>query len=272
MIAVSTPGVFTPEWPGLPANVGALSTLRTGGASRVPYDDGAGGGGFNLGTHVGDDPAAVTQNRTRLRTMLPAEPAWLTQVHGNTVLDAADVQGASQANASQVDAPRADASIASTPGVVCTIMTADCLPVLFCDVQGKVVGAAHAGWRGLAAGVLANTVAAMRAAGAGNILAWLGPAIGPGSFEVGDEVRQVFVAADARADVAFVPNLKAPGKYFADIYHLARLALQRQGVEHITGGGFCTVTEQERFYSYRRDGVTGRMASLIWLQAWAEAG
>lgn len=262
MTAVSGPGIFIPEWPGLPASVGALSTLRAGGASRSPYDDGRGGGGFNLGTHVGDDPAAVAQNRARLHALLPAEPAWLTQVHGTDVLDAADVPGAPRAHA-----PRADASIAGRPGLVCAIMTADCLPVLFCDVEGKVVGAAHAGWRGLAAGVLANTVAAMRAAGAGEILAWLGPAIGPGSFEVGEEVRQAFVAADARAGAAFVPNLKVPGKHFADIYHLARLALQRQGIDQIAGGGFCTVTERERFYSYRRDGVTGRMASLIWLRA-----
>ncbi|TCS39094.1 hypothetical protein EDC30_10144 [Paucimonas lemoignei] len=264
---MSVPGVFIPEWPGLPANVGVLSTLRTGGVSRQPYDDGSGGGGFNLGTHVGDDLDTVSQNRARLRALLPAEPAWLNQVHGTDVLDSARIQASPRANAAQSDAPRADASIASTPGVICTIMTADCLPVLFADVEGRVVGAAHAGWRGLAAGVLANTIAAMRAAGAGEILAWLGPAIGPASFEVGEEVRQAFVAVDARADTAFVPNLKVPGKHLADIYHLARLALQRQGVERISGGSFCTVTERERFYSYRRDGVTGRMASLIWLRA-----
>jgi hypothetical protein len=257
MSPVAAPTVLIPDWPGLPANVGALSTLRGGGISRAPYDDGAGGGGLNLGTHVGDDPAAVAQNRARLRAMLPAEPAWLTQVHGTVVLDAAAVHGA----------PQADASIASRPGVVCAIMTADCLPVLFCDAQGRVAGVAHAGWRGLAAGVLENTIAAMRAAGAGEILAWLGPAIGPASFEVGEEVRQAFVAADPKADAAFVANLKAPGKHFADIYHLARLALRRQGVAQIAGGGFCTVIERERFYSYRRDSITGRMASLIWLQA-----
>jgi hypothetical protein len=257
MNAASAPAVLVPDWPDLPANVAALSTLRGGGVSQAPYDDGRGGGGLNLGTHVGDDSAMVAENRARLRTLLPAEPAWLTQVHGTAVLDAADLH----------NAPQADASITSKPGVVCAIMTADCLPVLFCDRQGKVVGAAHAGWRGLAAGVLENTIAAMRAIGAGDIMAWLGPAIGPANFEVGDEVRQAFIAVDPKANAAFVANLKVPGKYFADIYCLARLALQRQGVRQITGGGCCTVTERERFYSYRRDGVTGRMASLIWLRA-----
>ncbi|HCY62545.1 MAG TPA: peptidoglycan editing factor PgeF [Oxalobacteraceae bacterium] len=257
MTPAAAPAVLLPDWPDLPSNVGALSTLRGGGVSRAPYDDGDGGGGLNLGVHVGDAPDAVAQNRAILRALLPAEPAWLTQVHGTAVLDAVDVHGA----------PAADASIASTPGSVCAIMTADCLPVLFCDAPGRVVGAAHAGWRGLAAGVLENTVAAMRATGAGEILAWLGPAIGPARFEVGEEVRQAFIAVDAEADAAFVPNIKAPGKHFADIYHLARLVLRRQGIERISGGGFCTVTERERFYSYRRDGITGRMASLIWLRS-----
>ncbi len=257
MNALPGPALLVPDWPDAPPNVGALSTLRGGGVSLAPYDDGAGGGGLNLGTHVGDDPAAVAQNRARVRAVLPAEPAWLTQVHGNVVLDAAQVKGA----------PAADASIVAGPGAVCAIMTADCLPVLFCDAQGRVAGAAHAGWRGLAGGVLENTVAAMRAAGAGEILAWLGPAIGPASFEVGEEVREAFVAIDAGANAAFVPNLKESGKHFADIYHLARLILQRAGVTRIAGGGFCTVTEKGRFYSYRRDRVTGRMASLVWLKA-----
>lgn len=282
MIAVNAPAVLIPDWPELPPNIGALSTLRGGGVSLAPYDDGAGGGGLNLGTHVGDDPAAVAQNRARVRLLLPAEPAWLTQVHGTTVLDAAGVHSAfqvtpSEASAPQTDAlrasspeaaaPQADASIAGKPGVVCAIMTADCLPVLFADTDGRVVGAAHAGWRGLAAGVLENTVAAMRAAGAGEILAWLGPAIGPQNFEVGEEVRQAFMDADERASAAFLPYINVSGKYFADIYQLARLALQRQGVSRIAGGGFCTVADRVRFYSYRRDGVTGRMASLIWRKA-----
>lgn len=251
------PAVLIPDWPGMPSRVAALSTLRGGGVSRAAYDDGAGGGGLNLATHVGDDPGAVAQNRARLRALLPAEPAWLTQVHGNVVVDAAQVQGA----------PAADASIAVGPGAVCLIQTADCLPVLFCDAQGSVVGAAHAGWRGLAAGVLENTVAAMRAAGARDILAWLGPAIGPACFEVGEDVRQAFIADDAEANAAFLPNINAFGKYFADIYFLARLRLRHQGIDKISGGGYCTVTEAARFYSYRRDGTTGRMASLVWLQA-----
>ncbi|RJG01239.1 peptidoglycan editing factor PgeF [Noviherbaspirillum sedimenti] len=257
MTAKPGPAVLIPDWPGMPANVGALSTLRAGGVSRAPYDDGAGGGGLNLGIHVGDDLAAVAQNRALLRSLLPAEPAWLSQVHGTVVLDAARVVGV----------PEADASIAMGPGAICAIMTADCLPVLFCDVRGRVVGAAHAGWRGLVAGVLENTVAAMRAAGAGEILVWLGPAIGPACFEVGEEVRQAFLAVSGEADAAFLPNINASGKYFADICHLARLVLHRQGIDNISGGGFCTVTDAARFYSYRRDRTSGRMASLIWLES-----
>ena len=257
MSVMAAPAVLVPEWQGAPAGVRALSTLRGGGVSRVPYDDGAGCGGLNLGVHVGDDPAAVAQNRALLQASLPADAAWLTQVHGNVVLDAAQVRGA----------PEADASFAVGPGAVCVIQTADCLPVLFCDVAGRVVGAAHAGWRGLATGVLENTVAAMRAAGAAEILAWLGPAIGPASFEVGADVRGAFLNITSEADAAFLPNINVKGKYFADIYFLARLFLYRQGVTRISGGGFCTVTDAARFYSYRRDRITGRMASLIWLNA-----
>ncbi len=251
--------LLMPEWPGQPAQAGVLATVRAGGVSLAPYDDGTGGGGFNLATHVGDDAGAVARNRARVRALLPAEPAWLNQVHGTTVVDAAQVVAGAPA-------PDADASIAAAPGVVCAIMTADCLPVLFCDAPGRVVGAAHAGWRGLAGGVLEDTVAAMRAAGAGDILAWLGPAIGPDSFEVGEDVRQAFAGAHAEAGAAFVPNLKTSGKYFADIYHLARLALQRAGVARVAGGGLCTVRDTGRFYSYRRDGRTGRMAAMIWLR------
>lgn len=255
MSAMAGPAVLVPDWHGAPASVGAISTLRSGGISCAPYDDGAGSGGLNLGVHVGDDPAAVAENRARVRALVPFEPAWLMQVHGNAVLNAAQVQAA----------PEADASIAIGPGAVCVIQTADCLPVLFCDTGGRVVGAAHAGWRGLASGVLENTLAAMRAAGASEILAWLGPAIGPGSFEVGEDVRQAFLEIASEADAAFLLNINTPGKYFADIYFLARLLLRRQGVERISGGGFCTVTDAARFYSYRRDKITGRMASLIWL-------
>ncbi len=243
------------HWPGLPAGVNALSTTRRGGISRPPFDDGAGGGGLNLGTHVGDDPVAVAHNRALLRAQLPSEPAWLTQVHGMRVLDASGAIGA----------PEADASISDRPGVVCTIMTADCMPVLLADAGGRVVGAAHAGWRGLAAGILENTVEAMRKAGAGQVLAWLGPGIGPLAFEVGDDVRAAFAHLGPQAPAAFHRIDGVAGKYRADLPALARLALARAGVTDVAGGTDCTVSDPARFYSYRRDRVTGRMASLIWL-------
>ena len=274
--------VIRPGWDA-PAAVGALSTTRRGGVSGAPYGDGGGGGGLNLGMHVGDRPDDVLQNRARLSSLLPlppelpespqasgasgspllpAGPAWLTQVHGTRVIDASLARGADGG----AGLPEADASIATRPGVACAILTADCLPVLFCDTAGRVVGAAHAGWRGLAGGVLENTVAAMRAAGAADILAWLGPAIGPDNFEVGEDVRQAFASLGPRALAAFQPFPGRPGKYLADIYALARLRLAAQGVRQITGGGRCTVAEAGLFYSYRRDGVTGRMASLVWLE------
>lgn len=246
--------LIVPDWTKKPANIGALSTTRKGGFSRGAYDDGMGGGGLNLGTHVDDDPARVQQNRELLRTQLPAEPAWLSQVHGTDVLEAAGVS----------NAPQADASIATKPGVVCVVQTADCLPVLLCDTRGKVVGAAHAGWRGLAGGVLENTVARMQNAGAKDITAWLGPAIGPERFEVGQDVVDAFVGQDPAMRDAF--RAHGTGKYLADIYGLARHVLHNAGVTDIAGGGFCTVTDKDRFYSYRRDKVTGRMASLIWLK------
>lgn len=249
--------LLIPDWPGLPSNVGAVCTTRAGGVSLAPYDDGAGGGGLNLGVHVGDDPAAVRENRARLRAFLPSDPAWLTQVHGTRVMDAAACGEVPEA---------ADASMATGADVVCAIQTADCLPVLFCDVAGRVVGAAHAGWRGLSAGVLENTLAAMRAAGAGDIMAWMGPAIGPQRFEVGEEVVLAFVARNPTSTSAFQPIAAAPGKYLADIYRLARLVLRGVGVEQVVGGGLCTVSDVRRFYSYRRDKTTGRMASLIWLK------
>lgn len=256
---------IVPDWPDMPANVGALASTRAGGYSAAPYDDGAGAGGLNLGVHVADDAAAVARNRQRLAEALPAQPAWLNQVHGVTVVDASAVT-LTQA------VPDADASIAATSGAVCVVMTADCLPVLFADVDGKVVGAAHAGWRGLAAGVLGQTVAAMRAAGAGDITAWLGPAIGPEQFEVGEDVLDTFVAqalsAEEAAQVraAFRAIDHRPGKYLADIYALGRCYLARDGVVRVSGGNHCTVTEAQQFYSYRRDGVTGRQASLIWIK------
>jgi YfiH family protein len=247
---------IVPDWTDAPANVGALSTSRRGGASRAPYGDGAGGGGLNLGTHVGDEPGDVMRNRALLRNLLPAEPAWLSQVHGTAVLDAARASGVAEA----------DACIATQSGVVCVIQTADCLPVLFCDTQGRVVGAAHAGWRGLAAGVLENTLAAMRGAGAEDILAWLGPAIGPDRFEVGEDVLAAFAGRNQDTRPAFKPIPGQPGKYLADIYGLARTILRKAGVAGVHGGGLCTVTDEGRFYSYRRDKTTGRIASLIWLK------
>jgi YfiH family protein len=245
-----------PDWPNAPANIGALSTTRTGGFSRAPYAAGPEGGGLNLGTHVGDRLEDVRQNRALLQVLLPAEPAWLSQVHGVKVVDAACAQ----------DAPEADASITTQRGVVCAIQTADCLPVLLCDVAGQVVGAAHAGWRGLANGILDNTVAAMRNAGAGELLAWLGPAIGPAWFEVGEDVREAFIERDVNACAAFKPIPGAAGQYMADIYLLARNRLAGINVTKTFGGGFCTGSDHRRFYSYRRDKVTGRMASLIWIR------
>jgi YfiH family protein len=251
---------ITPDWPGLPSNVGAFATTRQGGVSSGPYDDGRRGGGLNLGLHVGDDGGHVRANRERLQALLPGRPAWIAQVHGVGVVDAATV-GPGQ------PVREGDASIASQPGLVCAILTADCLPVLFADLDGKVVGAAHAGWRGLAAGVLGATVAAMRAAGAGEITAWMGPAIGPSAFEVGADVLDSFQATLPGAAGAFRPYPDRPGKYLADMFALARLMLARDGVTQVHGGQHCTATERERFYSYRRDGVTGRQASLIWLKS-----
>ena len=246
-------------WPGLPANVGVLSTLRIGGVSGAPFDNGAGGGGLNLGSHVGDVPEAVAHNRGLLRALLPADPAWLTQVHGVDVVDARHVL--------QQDLPvRADASIATSEGTVCAIMTADCMPVLFSDLEGRVVGAAHAGWRGLAQGVLENTVAQMREAGAGELMAWLGPAIGAERFEVGEDVPRAFRRLGDNAQLAFRPIADSEGKFLADLPALARLALAAVGVTRVAGGEHCTVSEPQHFYSFRRDRVTGRMASLIWIR------
>lgn len=250
-----------PEWPDLPPNVGALATSRDGGASCGPYGDGKGGGGLNLGMHCGDDPEAVRVNRERLQAWLPGRPAWIAQVHGADVVDACTVG---------LDQPvrTGDASIATAPGVVCAILTADCLPVLFADLEGKVVGAAHAGWRGLAGGVLGETVRAMREAGAGEITAWMGPAIGPDAFEVGEDVRDAFLAAlpGEATLAAFRPKSDQPVKFWADMFTLARLMLERDGVTRVHGGGMCTFGAPERFYSYRRDHVTGRQGSLIWIK------
>ncbi|WP_426196258.1 peptidoglycan editing factor PgeF [Massilia sp. DWR3-1-1] len=253
--------LLRPDWPQLPARVGALATTRRGGVSGGPYDDGAGGGGLNLGMHVGDDPERVRANRALVRASLPGEPAWISQVHGVAVVDAASVGPGQPVRV-------ADASIATLPGVVCAVMTADCLPVLFADLDGKVVGAAHAGWRGLADGVLGETVRAMRAAGAGAITAWLGPAIGKTRFEVGADVLERFLVdavEPAAVAAAFAPRGGQGGKYLADMNALARLLLARDGVTEVAGGNDCTASDASRFYSYRRDGVSGRLASMIWL-------
>ncbi|HMM46654.1 MAG TPA: peptidoglycan editing factor PgeF [Thiobacillaceae bacterium] len=220
-------------------------TTRAGGVSRAPWAS------FNLGDHVGDDPAHVAANRARLRQLLPGEPAWLTQVHGDRVVEFG--RGANL---------EADAAFSREKGQVCVVLTADCLPVLFCDRAGSVIAAAHAGWRGLAHGVLEATVAAMRVE-PGEILAWMGAAIGPNAFEVGDEVREAFVGRHDEAAACFLP--RASNKWLADIYQLARIRLAHAGVGAVHGGGRCTFDEPETFYSYRRDGITGRMASLIWL-------
>ncbi len=234
-----------PDWPA-PKNVRALQTTRNSGFSVAPYAS------FNLGDHVGDAPLAVERNRMLLQPLLPSEPVWLKQVHGTVVADAG------QASCW----PQADACITSHSGAVCVVMTADCLPVLLCDEQGSVVGAAHAGWRGLCDGVIEQTVYAMNVVPP-FLMAWLGPAIGPQAFEVGEEVRAAFVAQQPEAAAAFVPGVS--GKWYADIYQLARLRLHSLGITRIYGGELCTYTDYQRFFSYRRDGVTGRMGTFIWI-------
>jgi len=238
-----------PDWPA-PANIHAYSSTRGKGFSQPPFDS------FNLASHVGDLEANVQRNRQQLSQQLnlPAEPHWLEQVHGIGVADAANefVDGV------------ADAAFTREARRVCAVMTADCLPVLFCDRGGQAVAAAHAGWRGLLAGVLESTLQAM-ACPTKDILAWLGPAIGPDNFEVGEEVYQAFVQHAANSATAFKGN--RPGHYLANIYQLARLRLQSQGVNQIYGGDRCTFQEQDRFFSFRRDGQTGRMVSVIWREA-----
>ncbi|MEO8642015.1 peptidoglycan editing factor PgeF [Pseudomonas sp.] len=234
-----------PDWPA-PAGVKACVTTRAGGVSLAPFDS------LNLGDHVDDSPEAVVENRRRLTDHFSIQPAWLKQVHGIAV-----------AHADPSLTATADASWTATPGIACTAMTADCLPALFCDRAGTRVAAAHAGWRGLAAGVLEATLDSL-AVPPEDVLVWLGPAIGPQAFEVGPEVRETFVEQLPEAAKAFVPSANA-GKFMADIYELARLRLAARGVTAVYGGGFCTVTDP-RFFSYRRSPRTGRFASLIWLE------
>lgn len=234
-----------PNWPA-PAKVRALSTTRQGGVSLGGYDS------FNLATHVGDIPEAVAANRALLRQALPADPCWLEQVHGIAVVDAETIA---------LPVP-ADASVAFRPGVVCVVQTADCLPVLLARCDGTAVGAVHAGWRGLCQGVIEATVNRLGPPGA--LLAWLGPAIGPDAFEVGEDVRTAFMAHDPQAQQAFAATGQ-PGKWRANLYQLARQRLTACGVWQVYGGDYCTVADAGRFYSFRRDRNTGRMASLVWL-------
>ncbi|MEQ1581726.1 MAG: peptidoglycan editing factor PgeF [Steroidobacteraceae bacterium] len=241
-----------PDWPA-PKHVRSASTLRQGGVSGGRY------GSLNLGAHVGDHPAAVLENRRRLRAALKlsTEPLWLNQVHGVAVAQPAWQTGRP---------PTADVCVyngsAGGQRGVCAVLTADCLPVLFCDLAGTRVAAAHAGWRGLAAGVLARAVEALGVPG-DQLLAWIGPAIGPAAFEVGDDVVQAFTSVHAEAKSAFEPNSR--GRWQADLAGLARQELKRLGITRIHGVDRCTVSEPDCFFSYRRDGQTGRLATLIWL-------
>jgi polyphenol oxidase len=239
--------LIKPNWPA-PANVKALQTTRLGGCSHPPYLS------LNLGDHVGDNPLLVAQNRQLLAEFLPSEPVWLNQVHGVRVINAA--QSSCLENA--------DAAYSHQARVVCVTMTADCLPVLLCDQEGTVVAAVHAGWRSLCDGVIEETIRAMTVQ-ANHLMAWLGPAIGPDAFEVGPEVKAQFIAQDARANEAFKPSKNAD-KWLGNLYQIALQRLANMGVSQIYGGGECTHTNAARYFSFRRDGVTGRMASLIWLE------
>jgi polyphenol oxidase len=239
--------VIRPDWRA-PRHVRAAFTLRTGGVSVGPFAS------LNVGHHVGDVPDAVSENRRRVREALalPAEPAWLEQVHGATVVSLDETVGG-----------RADASMARTTGKICAIQVADCMPVLFADREGTAIAAAHAGWRGLSGGVLESTVRAL-ALPPERLLAWLGPAIGPAGFEVGADVRDAFTRDDPATTKAFAPN--AHGKWQCDLAALARRRLARLGLRDVTGGQWCTWSDASRFYSYRRDGQCGRMAALIWME------
>ena len=241
--------LITPNWPA-PKNIKAYSTTRLGGVSSGAYSS------LNLGNHVNDLPENMLQNRMLLKqfAQLPQEPAWLEQVHS---IDVVTLDGQPLVN------NRADAAYSKKANQICTVMTADCLPVLFCTTTGDEVAAAHAGWRGLCDGILAATVQHFSQP-THQILAWLGPAIGPQQFEVGDDVRQAFLKQNPLADEAFKPY--KTGKYLADIYQLARQRLHALGITQIYGGDRCTFSEAEHFFSYRRDNVTGRMASLIWIE------
>ncbi|MDO9425103.1 MAG: peptidoglycan editing factor PgeF [Methylobacter sp.] len=235
---------LTPEWPA-PANIHAATTLRVGGVSCGVYSS------LNPAMHVGDDTDLVKQNRQIIKDLLglPGDPVWLDQIHSNRAVQAVTTEPLQQA----------DASYTAESGIVCAVMTADCLPLLICSTDGSQVAAIHGGWRGLLTGVIGNTVSAMQDS---DLLVWLGPAIGPGCFEVGAEVRDAFLEKSAAFLSAF--KQQSNGKWLADIYQLARIDLGMLGIDKVYGGGFCTGTEHDRFYSYRRDKQTGRMATLIW--------
>lgn len=266
---MSFPGqdaVIVPDWPA-PARVHAASTQRAGGVSRGPYAS------LNLSTAVGDDATIVSRNRRILAEFLdlPAEPLWLRQVHGTRVLDldGGDLPAATRRTdrtfpgaSTSTPLPAADGAVTSRPGLPCAVLTADCLPVLLCDTSGSCVGVAHAGWRGLAGGVLESAVSRMSVA-ASRLLAWVGPGIGPGAYEVGGEVLAQFAATDPNAARCFSPNPN--GRWQADLYGLARQRLRAAGVEAVYGGGWCTHTEPELFFSHRREAPCGRMATVIWL-------
>lgn len=236
-----------PDWPA-PSWVRAVSTTRSGGVSVGAY------AAMNLAEHVADDPRAVLENRRRLRErlVLPAEPIWLQQVHGHGIVSAE----------SATPGVAADGAVSQTPAHICAVMTADCLPVLLCDRAGTRVAAVHAGWRGLADGVIEAAVAAVDVPGS-SLLAWLGPAIGPQAFAVGTEVRSAFMAHNPDAEAAFTPQ---GDRWLADLYRLAQQRLAALGITEVYGGGLCTYTDSERFYSFRRESVTGRMATLVWLE------
>lgn len=245
---MSGPGWLEPDWPVI-SRVRAAITLRSGGCSRGAYTS------LNLAAHVGDDPESVDENRRRLSAALslPSAPLWLTQVHGCDVAEAGrDAMGC-----------EADAVVARRPGQVCAVLTADCLPLLMATREGDRVAAVHAGWRGLASGVVEAAMARLEV-DPSEVMVWLGPAIGPGAFEVGEDVRSAFVSTDPGAYACFRSNRE--NHWLADIYELARRRLAAVGAGFVSGGGYCTVSDPERFFSFRRDGATGRMASLIWIE------
>ncbi len=237
-----------PDWPA-PRGVRAFVTTRAGGVSRGDYAS------MNLGLSSGDEPANVERNRAIVRAELPSDPVYLVQIHGTEVADLDRVAAGER--------PRADAAVTAERGRAATVLIADCMPLLLCDRAGRRVAAAHAGWRGMAAGVIENAVASLHA-NPDDVIAWMGPAIGPDAFEIGPEVREAFLATDAEAHGAF--RAHTPGKYLADLYTLARRRLAAIGVTSVHGGGFCTFHEPRRFFSYRRVNASGRMGAFIWME------